>query len=344
MKWLVFGFACVATHCSSDVATEDAALNVGNTFDHVAQARMFINGERVLPYEENRSGKTYAEWIADDLKSLDATYVSGLLRHNGPLAGPNDHAFTAQEVQAFQYVRGKLGNGTKVDVVLSPVLGGASATVDCKPGGTNAPCRLTPDQITQLMADVQDAIHPDVWFFDFFTDGNPATAKAAIDWAHKTTYGGGKSKPKQLVGGHYFGNDPNGTDGADFFAVVDDACGHLGSSSDAKSAQKHIDTIRSKNQPILVGLNNNAQNVGPVQCDNGTTNPETFACTWNDWQQSQRKDYIDQRHDQAKQRGFTFMYPVFFPACAKGDPNADPLKVYYDADHDGLLGHIATKI
>jgi len=339
---LTVAVACASFACSSsDVATGDEALQVGNTFDAIAQARIFINGERVLPYEENRPGKTYAEWVGDDLHSIHPTYVSGLLRHNGPLA-PNEHALSPEEIHAFQVVRSKLGSGVKVDVVLSPVLGGKDAVHDCNASGTNAPCRLTPDQITHLMSDVEDAVHPDVWFFDFFTDGNPATAKAAIDWAHKNAYGGGKSKPKQLIGGHYFGNDPNGTSDADFFAVVDDACGHLGQSSDTKSAQKHIDLIKSKfpNKPILVGVNNNAQNLGPVDCDDGTKDPETFACTWNDWQQSQRKGYVDKRHDQAKARGFDFMYPVFFPACAKGDPNAEALKVYYDADHDGLLGHI----
>ena len=87
--------------------------------------------------------------------------------------------------------------------------------------------------------------------------------------------------------------------------------------------KKHIDLIKSKfpNKPILVGVNNNAQNTGPVDCEDGTKDPETFACTWNDWSRSQRMNYIDERHDQAKQRGFDFMYPVFFPACAKGDPS-----------------------
>lgn len=337
--------SALSFHCSSDVGSSDEDLQIGNTFDHVAQARMFINGARVLPYEQGRAGKTYAEWVGDDLRSIAPTFVSGLLRHNGPLAA-NEHAFDAEEIHAFQVVRGKLGSDVKLDVVLSPVLGGRSASVDCNASGTNAPCFLTPDQMTHLMADIQSAIQPDVWFFDFFTDGKPATVKAAIDWAHKKQYGGGKSKPKQLIGGHYFGNDPNGTEDADFYAVVDDACGHLGSSSDQKSAQKHIDLIKSKfpKKPILVGVNNNAQNEGTAACDNGTKNPETFACTWNDWQQSQRKDYIDQRHVQAKQRGFDFMYPVFFPACAKGDPNADPLKVYYDADHDGLLAHIGKEM
>jgi hypothetical protein len=322
----------LALHCSSDEgASTEEPIVAGHTFDRIAQARMYINGERTLPFEEG--GTTgYAAKIGNALASLHPTYVSGLIRHNGPLGG--EHALTPEEIAAFETVRGKLPKDTKLDVVLSPVLGGADGT------------KLTPEQITHLMADIQDAVHPDIWFFDFFTDGDPKTAEAAIEWAHKTTYGNGKSKPSQLVGGHYFGstNDPRGTAKANFFALVDDACGELGTSADPDSMQSHLEALRKlyPQKKFLMHVNNNAQNGGKVQCRDGTTRPETFACTWSDWSQAQRKSYVDKRASQQDGRGFTFMFPVFFPACAKGDPNADPLKVYYDAAHDGLLAHIGN--
>lgn len=331
--------AALAAHCSaSDVAASEDELAVGDTFDHVAIARMWIEGaqnDRVLPYEENRAGKTYAEWVGGDLASLHPTYVSGLIRYNGTLVGGT--SLSPDAVADFEKVRSLLPADTKLDVVLSPVVGGENASADCAPGATNAPCNLTPEQVTHLMADIEDKIHPDVWFFDFFDKGRADTAEAAIHFAHSKTYEGGKkTKKKQLVGGNLLGgvNDNPGVANANFFALADDGCGDL-DFDHLKAVQSHF------GKPVLVHTNNNAQNDSSQKCPN----QPTFACLFNKtWSQSQRKGYVDLRAGQAGKHDFTFMFPAFFPACGKGDDMKDPLKVYYDSDHDGLLGHLAKKI
>lgn len=303
---LVASLALLAVACSSEAPADDTGdttdeLSVGHTFDRVALAREYIEGERTLPLEEGGGPNDvpYAERVAKAVARLHPTYVSSLVRHNTPLAGGKD-ALTADEVHAYAVARHEMPDA-KLDVVLSTV---------------NAGKQLSKNEIVDLMKNVEKAIHPDIWFFDFFTDGDPPAVEAAIAYAHSTAGG----KKRQLIGGHYFGgiSSSHGVDGADFFAVVDDGCGNFD--------QQKIDDLHKnyKGKPILFHINNNAQNNDTQVC-HGVKG--TFSCHFmNDFTHAERRAYAEERASHQRSGRYTYMYNAFFPGC--------PLKTYYDSVHD----------
>jgi len=280
-------------------SSESDELRIGDTFDRIVQGRAFIEGERTLPLEEGGGPNdvAYADRVANAFARFHPTYVSNLVRHNQPLAAKGETALTPAEIHAYAVIREKMPQA-KVDVVVTPV---------------NAGNKLSKKELLDLMQNIQETVHPDIWFFDFFTDGDPDVVRAAIEWAHSTEGG----KKKQLVGGHYFGGlaDARGTEKADFYAVVDDACGHLD--------QDKIDALRKK-KPVLVHANNNAQNDDKQIC-NGVKG--TLSCHFlNDWSFAKKKAYAEDYASHQRSGGYKYMYNVFFPGC--------PLKTYYDSVHD----------
>src|SRR5207302_6626806 len=110
MKTLLIAVAAAASllHCSADSSSSAEELDVGATFDRIAQARLYISSAkgptvyRTLPYEEGlQTG--YAATVAGHLHSLSPTYVSGLIRYNGPLPATG-HALQKEEIDGYNAV------------------------------------------------------------------------------------------------------------------------------------------------------------------------------------------------------------------------------------------------
>src|SRR5262249_51855549 len=110
--------------------------------------------------------------------------------------------------------------------------------------------------LTAKMAQIDAALHPDIWLFDFYDTlqkADPSIVQAAIAYA---------DAHDQLVGGNiFFGNTayPPGSD----FVAVDDMTVTVDGGVEYRLNRSQVQSLVATGVPVLAHLNSNPQN-GPT--------------------------------------------------------------------------------
>lgn len=324
MKRLLLALALFATGCIAEGAVDDDELELEaqradrpRILSKIVLGRLYQTGTYTMP------GRTH-EWAADELRKLHPTYVSGLLRY-----GPSDKV-KPEEMAAYAAVRA--ATNAKLDVVLNASEYGSWS------------------QLKQHLEHLDAHLSPDIWFFDFYSQGDVRIMEQAIAWAHKE-----KKGKKQLVGGNFWGMTgvPRGSD----FLALDDHDGF-----EAMLDQVH--TLRGK-FPLVAHIENNPQN--PTTGDDNknygmlwmlqfhpkceadrsavltmkdpkTGNDVNVRCA-DGWTFGQRKNFLEKQVAH-RGEGYSVMFPLFFPLVPvkKGEMRA------YDGVADGMAAVIAQKM
>lgn len=268
-----------------------ARPTVGQMIRRVVHGRAYQNHGWTIDHET-------PEAVGRALASLRPTYVSGLLRI------ASDETLSAEQIRDFNTIR-RLVRDSSPDCQFDVVL--------------NAQQYETPAALLRKMEAINDAVHPDAWFFDFYYDayinGYRNPLDRAVGWAHDH---------RQYIGGNTTRDD--NVPHSDFAALS--PVSHAGMMADGELDLKRdeIQRLHARGYPVLMHINNDPQFA-----------PTTESCYFMglsgiaryDWDYARRVRWITERvHDQSDWH-FHFMYPVFFPEC--------PLRHSYDALRDGMM-------
>jgi len=277
--------------------------------EKVTIARMFVQGTPVLDdlnpglpatrslVAHDALATEYGKRVAERLEkvSTDFTYISGLIRINDP-----SYELTPDEKTAFRAVRAEFP-GAKLDITLSMHSQGSN---------NDAPALIA------LMKRLDADLSPGVWFYDFFNEGT--AAHDVIEFVHT-------HQQHKLIGGNYSNSAPadaNGTEKADFFAVVDN--------KDFVLDQQRINGLHNSfHAPVLMHFGNNPQDEpldasGTPKCVVDHTQCVETACQFiYNWDATRQANYVTMRVNDHAKDNYHYMYNVFFPAC--------PLTKYYEA-------------
>ena len=257
----------------------------------IVLARMYQQGDWSIPGVSSQQ-------VASALAALRPTYVSGLIRV------AINTSLTQQMISDFNTVR---------DAVLA-VSPNAKFDVEL-----NAEDYSSASQVVGKMQSINQQIHIDIWFFDYYQQGYQAAPQAfaaAVAYAHSQG---------QLIGGNV-GNDvtlPYGNltypQGSDFVAVPD---------NNFAVSSERIAQLRSQNAsiPIFVHINNNPQ-IGPT----------AESCVFiNNYSYGQRSAYQTSLAEGQSQLGYSYMYAAFFPEC--------PARTSYNFLADGSMQQVIVDL
>ncbi len=248
---------------------------ISSMMQRVVLARVYDQRQWALSNETPTS-------VGIALAKLNATYVSQLIR----LA--RSTTITLQMISNYDTIRNlvrAVNPNAKFDVVL------------------NAKEYNTSVALIDRMKSINDALHVDGFYFDFYHPGfklYPQVIEDGIAFAHNHN---------EFVGGDIFGGTsiPPGTD----FIV----CCQSNFTTDTHRLA--IFRATYPNIPIELHLGNNPQ-------------PTSESCRFiNNYTTAQRISYVASLAVNQSVWGYAFGYPVFFPAC--------PSNVSYDSRHDGLM-------
>jgi hypothetical protein len=283
---------------------EDAPLTaerLPQVFRRTVIARAFQRGNWTLP---NRD----AEHVCTVFRQLKPTLVSGLIRLADVDELGDDQIAAYNAIR--QCVNAPHANGTKHQARFDVVL--------------NAMQYESADELVQKLGVIDQALKPDLYFFDFYQQGyadpkfRPAI-QAAIRWIHEHAHA--------VVGGNVWATEvPPHSD----FAAVDDRDGK--SKPGFERMLKQVAGIKAKNpgMPVLAHIENNPNKDG--------NRGEKFMFTWDT---AKRKEVITEQAAQQDAGRYWLMYPVFFPLTYRRDGEYAQypagFMVAYDASRDGNM-------
>ncbi len=283
----------------------------GAMFSRVVLARLYQHSTYTLAkYDPKAAG--------EQLGKLRPTYVSGLWRLD------KDDAIEDGVIRGYDAARRSVRTSTRNNVWFDVVLNANDYATEAEVVGRMSRIR---DAFIERKLDV-----PEIFFFDFYSQGKPAVLEAAIRWAHKKGL---------LVGGNFWGGSyiPKQTD----FLALDDH-----DELDKMFEQAKNLRARHPEYPLLVHIENNPQNpttgTGP--------NPRNYGFLWmlpfhpkcvanpseevngqpcsDDWSEARRREHLTKTASR-KSIGYEVMYPVFFPLI----PTGKDQMLAYDAPSDG---------
>ena len=250
-----------------ELVTGRAEANPGITpmLSRVVSAR--VRHTRLVPVKRANARK-----IGRQLALFRPTYVTGTLRYARKQYPKRD------EVRAWNEIRRivkRENPHAQFDVVL------------------NSLQYQSPAGMRKMMARLRAKLHPEGWFFDFFSTAlrkHPRSVRAAIESAHK--HG-------EWIGGNVWGYAKNRRPmpyKADFLSVQDHVF-HLNLPAVRRLAQRI---------PVLYHLNSEPHRPRSGGC--------RFITSWNG---KKRRRFIARRAAQQATHGFRMAYPVFFPQCIR---------------------------
>jgi hypothetical protein len=318
--WILAMLIALLAGCITGVEEDDGDLEVEAQraarpamFTRVVLARLYQHSTFTLPGQTPRGA-------GEQLAKLRPTYVSGLWRlaKSDPL--PDD------VIRGYDEARRAVRTGTKNAVWFDVVLNANDYDTEAEVVGRMSKIR---DAFLTRKLDV-----PEVWFFDFYSQGKPAVMEAAIRWAHKKGL---------LVGGNFWGGSyiPAKSD----FLALDDH-----DELDKMFEQAKNLRARHPEVPLLVHIENNPQNP-----ETGTgPNPRNYGFLWmlsfhpkcvanpadevngqpctDGWSEARRREHLVKTASQ-KKLGYSVMYPVYFPLI----PTGKDTMLAYDAPTDGRM-------
>lgn len=312
MGGLVFALVAGSVGCASDLDDAEAAAESESALrkkDVGATLKRVALG-RLFQHEEwvvKAAGEDPAKRIDYACRAfarLEPTYVSGLVRLDA------DEKIRPEVVAAYRGVRECVRRETKRSVRFDVVL--------------NARHYGSADLVRTRLREVKEAFDPDVVFFDFFADPwnerewekNRGAMTAAIDWIQ----GHG-----MLAAGNVQLSDKDGRvpPSADFVAIKYGNNGFEG-------VKNQVDKIRGV--PVLMHIQNDPQIDGSA------------GLAWLNGTPRERRALLDEHTSRAKQIGYEYMYPVFFPLKQVKREGKPTDTIAYDASQDGLLGRMETSI
>jgi uncharacterized membrane protein YgcG len=239
------------------------------TFRRVVVARAYQKGRWMLgpknPKDVGLEGSI--AYVCEVLGPLKPTFVSGLFRFGGQ---PDDRALQAKDAKMLaDFLAGvrQCLPGTKFDVVLNAK-------------------EYTPDRTAaEHVKDLDALLHPDGWYFDFFSKNAKWDTAAVINWAHAN---------KQFVGGTIWGKGEV-PQGADYIAL--DTMINFDKMLDRRKYyhehHKHLRTL--------------------MHIENSPTDPKSDGMVYITASEADRRTKIE-RHARAQQEAcYDYMYPVLFP-------------------------------
>lgn len=259
--------------------------------------RRIVHARAYQNHEWTISGET-PESVGRALARLQPTYVSGLLRI------ASDETLSAAQIADFNTIRA-LVRAASPDCQFDVVLNGQQYP--------------TPNAMRDQMQRIEDAVHPDAWFFDFYYEAYAgmyrAPLAAAVTWAHAH---------REYIGGNTMG--ANHVPDSDFEALSPVSRAGRVADGDLDLRQDDIARLHDRGVPVLLHINNDPQFA-----------PTTESCYFMgrsgieryDWGYNRRVQWITSRAEDQSSWHFHFMYPVFFPEC--------PLRVSYNAPRDGMM-------
>ena len=284
---------CGAGDESESVGVRDDAL-AGGLLRRVVIARAYQRHGWTLPDVPAVGASPAivrdAKYVCDVLASFEPTLVSGLIRYAGKHRNdkgevePRDEV-TQDEKAFFHGVRSCIQSDhgladVRFDVVL------------------NATYYETRTEVVNHLRHIDEALHPDGFYFDFFQRGyaeHPAAIEGAIEWIQER----GK-----FVGGTVWGHQaPPHVDyvALDDFEDVDPEGGtHTGWERMTREAAALHQS--RPGLPLLFHIENNPT---------GKTN--NHGEDWIRWGSSQRIELLEKHAEKQKKVGYRYMYPVFFP-------------------------------
>jgi hypothetical protein len=305
---LIFA-GCSGMPGSTSTAPAQTPLTPAQIFSRPVLSRGYEQNNWVLTNSGGTGDRETAAAVGAALAALKPTYVSGLIYLE------NITTVSQTMIDDWSTIRAAVlaqNPNAKFDVEIS---------LNPAPPAPNEPF-ASPAALVAKMTTVDSELHPDAWWFDFYSneeDAAPDVIAAAVSYAH--SHG-------QLVGGNVFGGKV--PPGSDAVAFVDDPVS--GSQFGFDFSRTEVASLKSSSpSTVLIGhLQSNAQN-----------GPTTESCVYiNQWNESQRLSYLTYWASQQSSVGFTFMYPVFYPLCPGGyafDPLQDP-----SADGGTLYGSLQT--
>lgn len=273
-----------------------ATLTTAQIFSRPVLSRGYEQNSWVMKTSDGTGERETAASVGAALAGLKPTYVSGLIYLQ------NITTVTQSMIDDWNTIRTAVlaqNPNARFDVEIS---------LNPAPPAPNEPF-ASPDALVAKMTTVDSELHPDAWWFDFYSDEEnaaPDVIAAAVSYAH--SHG-------QLIGGNVFGSKV--PPGSDAVAFVDDPVS--GSQFGFDFSRTEVTALKSSSpSTLLIGhLQSNAQN--------GST---TESCVYmTQWNESQRLSYLSYWASQQSSVGFTFMYPVFYPLCPGAyafDPLQDP--------------------
>lgn len=298
----------------------------------VVIARMYQRGVWTIPDADHHRPAKYghndassfdpaqrAEYVCEALAYLRPTYVSGLVRFDDgideppPLDQPVDSDQQVADVfrRVKQCVRDRVGHPVKFDVVLN-----ALQYTDPEFGVHTGPQGA--DKARARLRHLDDLLHPDVWFFDFFAkpwadDGkehHKQGMEAAIQWIHN--HGA-------LVGGNGWG--PKVPPGADFMSITD--------KDGMQKVESLTEAILKKDVPVLMHVRNDPH-IHESEGVYFTKRPRSY-----------RRMVVD-KEMAGESMGYRYMVPLFFP-LKEDSPERPGPKESYNAVEDGtMLKHLCV--
>lgn len=331
-------FGCVAqvdAPADEEIFSVSEELRDGRLLERVVLGRMYQKGRWMIPEADidRGAGGTRADrriaYVCQALAVLQPTYVSGLIRLS------YDTEITDEMIEIFQGVKDcvafTVAHPVRFDVVLNAehftmprgVIRRENREERARARAEGREPKLITwtgvtsdrdgrERVLSRLRSANRAFHPDIWFFDFYT--NPFNQHAhrwytrpmrdAMRWIHQHD---------QLVGGNAWGQSvPRGTD----FAAIP-------LEDDLNDESERIAAIQEQ-VPTLVHIRNDPHI------------PGSAGRRWFQWEPEERASWIRRRASKQSEFGVGLMYNLFFPLTPPG-----PDQQSYDAVADGLVDRMA---
>ena len=306
---------CVAPVDEADDAIGDTSQlltheQVRNSLRRVVIARMYQHDDWTLPAADVYRPDLYADvidrrvhYVCDAIAPLQPTFVSGLVRVDAT------ETLNAEQIAVFKGVRRCIRarshheRPVQFDVVLNALHYADPDFVANADAGRQL--------IRARLRSLDDAVHPDAWFFDFYTvpfnksdkDYLPEAMRAGMRWIHE--HG-------QLVGGNVWGrNVPTGTD---YVALPNTG-----------NWRDQLTSLRNKGDvPVMMHIQNDPQI------------PDSKGLAFIASERAERKQTVRRHAEMQEELGFGYMYPVFFPMWFE-QIGGKRYSFSYDAAQDGNM-------
>lgn len=290
-------------------------------FSRVTIGRLYQHDQWTLPAADTYQPGRYPTvlerriaYVCDTLIPLRPTFVTGMMRFDATEPVLPEHVAVYLGVK--RCLREALGHPVRFDVVLNTLHYTDPMDFPTPAEGSAA--------LLGRLCELNELLHPDLWFFDFYNDILRDTARFpgfyrrpmndAIAWIHDH---------QQFVGGSVGGHDPRALfDGTDYVSI-DTACNDLtgcpmgGTCDQLCSALSQASTWDGV-VPLLLRIRNDPQVSGSegLQWINGT---------------HQQRLATLRTHTSNQARGpYRYSYPIFYPLKFEGST-----EVAYDARQDG---------